>query len=224
MNSLQPFFDPTYLNLDYLFNKVYQFFHAFGSISNATDSLNGLKLFLSALTVFLIGFIMYVSIKMFELRHHEHEHMAHEIAHHSGEHGHAHGSHGQHADAHHGEIPFADHYEHAPHEPEHNPIRERWETVTDHLRSANPAEWRLAIIEADSMLDEVLESTGYKGENIGERLKDAEGAFRSVQSAWNAHKVRNQIAHQGSQFELTHHEALVTIDNYKEVFEELKYL
>ena len=80
--------------------------------------------------------------------------------------------------------------------------------MQQHLDSANPAEWRLAILEADNMLDEMIRRIGYKGENLGERLKAVEPSdFESINSAWEAHKVRNKIAHEGSEFFLSHREA-----------------
>lgn len=101
----------------------------------------------------------------------------------------------------------------------------RWQKVTGHLNSENQNDWKQAILEADVMLDEVLNSLGYQGESIGEKLKRVQtGEFKAVQEAWDAHKVRNQIAHEGSTFQLTHHEANQTIQKYRKVFEEFYYI
>ena len=49
------------------------------------------------------------------------------------------------------------------------------------------------------MLDDMLARQGYVGDGVGEKLKAAEPEnFRTLQDAWEAHKVRNQIAHEGS--------------------------
>ncbi|MFC1775474.1 hypothetical protein ACFLY0_01310 [Patescibacteria group bacterium] len=102
---------------------------------------------------------------------------------------------------------------------------ERWEVVENHLNSNNAAEWRLAIIEADSILDDMVKKMGYDGESLGERLKAVEVSdFNSVQSAWEAHKVRNQIAHEGAGFELTQREAKRIIGLYESVFKEFEYI
>ncbi len=101
----------------------------------------------------------------------------------------------------------------------------RWQKVSAHLNSENPNDWKQAILEADIMLDEVLNSLGYQGESIGEKLKRVQpGEFKAVQEAWDAHKVRNQIAHEGSAFNLTHHEANQAIQKYRRVFEEFYYI
>jgi hypothetical protein len=41
------------------------------------------------------------------------------------------------------------------------------------LHSPNSNDWRVAIIEADAMLDELVQSYNFPGENLGERLKNA---------------------------------------------------
>ena len=73
------------------------------------------------------------------------------------------------------------------------------------------------------MLQDVLDSAGYPGESIGEKLKNASPqSFRTIDMAWRAHKVRNQVAHSGSDFVLTKNLAQETITQYKMVFEEFE--
>lgn len=101
------------------------------------------------------------------------------------------------------------------------PRNEKWEQVQAHITSKNPAEWRLAIIEADVMLDELLKTSGYHGDTVGDRLKAVEPSdFTTLQSAWEAHKVRNQIAHEGSSFQITEREAQRIIGLFENVFKE----
>lgn len=100
-------------------------------------------------------------------------------------------------------------------------LNRKWGRVIDHLESDNPSDWKLAIIEADIMLDEMLTALGYKGDSIGDKLKQVERSdFTSVEKAWEAHKIRNQIAHQGADFTMTKPEAVRVIELYKDVFEE----
>lgn len=101
----------------------------------------------------------------------------------------------------------------------------RWATVLGHTESLNQPEWRLAILEADTMLAELLDKRGYKGLSIGEQLKSADQEkFRSLQDAWDAHKVRNQIAHEGSSFTLTERETKRVIGLYERVFREFDFI
>jgi hypothetical protein len=97
--------------------------------------------------------------------------------------------------------------------------------VQKHIASANQNDWKQAIIEADVMLDDILTRMGYRGESVGEKLKRVvTGDFASLDDAWEAHKVRNRIAHDGSNFVLTEHDAKHTIQRYKKVFEEFFYI
>src|SRR3989344_3284574 len=101
----------------------------------------------------------------------------------------------------------------------------RWQQVLDHVASDNPNDWRQAIMEADIILDEMLTVMNYQGENLGEKLKQVERSdFDTLDQAWEAHKVRNEIAHQGSNFLLTDREARRVIDLYRQVFEEFRYI
>jgi hypothetical protein len=104
-------------------------------------------------------------------------------------------------------------------------LAKRWQSVMDHLNSPTPNDWRQAIIEADIILDELLTKMGYRGESVGEKLKRvSRGDFKTLDDAWEAHKVRNEIAHGGSAFSLNETEAKRVIGFYRNVFEEFFYL
>lgn len=104
-------------------------------------------------------------------------------------------------------------------------LGKRWRHVLDRVGSENESDWRQAIIDADSILDEILVKMGYQGAGIGERLQRvAKGDMKTLDQAWEAHKVRNHIAHDGTAFPLTQHEAKRVINLYKEVFAEFYYV
>ena len=98
---------------------------------------------------------------------------------------------------------------------------DRFAELQEHLDSENPNDWKLAIIEADIILDEILKEKGYIGVSLGERLKSiSPSQLQSLDDAWQAHKVRNQVAHGGADFILTHKLAQDTIKQYRRVFHE----
>ncbi len=100
-------------------------------------------------------------------------------------------------------------------------INPRWAKVLDGLNSPNESDWRLSILEADIMLYDLLEKMSLPGETIGDKLKAVDPAdFRTVNNAWEAHKIRNQIAHDGAEFKLTDREAKRVVALYMTVFEE----
>lgn len=94
----------------------------------------------------------------------------------------------------------------------------RWQHIQSLMQEESPSAWREAITEADIMLDDVLTERGLPGDTLGEKLKA--GDFRTLNDAWEAHKVRNQIAHEGSLFDLTDTLAKRTIQRYESVFRE----
>ncbi len=101
----------------------------------------------------------------------------------------------------------------------------RWDTIVELASSSQEGDWRRAIIEADAMLEEILSSRGYTGESTGEKLKQANPLqFTTIDLAWQAHKMRNAIAHLGEAFPLTQRDTQATIDLYRRVFEEFGVL
>ena len=101
------------------------------------------------------------------------------------------------------------------------PKNEKWEKVLKYTNSDNVSDWRLAIIEADVILEELLRTAGYHGESIGEMLKSIDkNEFSTIEDAWEAHKIRNAIAHSGQDFQLNGHETKRIIALFEKVFKE----
>lgn len=105
--------------------------------------------------------------------------------------------------------------------PQTNP---QWEKVLSHVESTNESDWRLAILEADMMLDTLLDNMRLPGETMADKLKAVDqNDFNTIDNAWEAHKVRNQIAHEGD-FMLSQVEAKRVIALFKTVFEEFRII
>lgn len=101
----------------------------------------------------------------------------------------------------------------------------RWSRVIKHLNSENESDWRLAVLEADLILEDMLQSMGYHGETIGDKLRGIERSdFNSLGEAWEAHRVRNLIAHEGGNFRITNREARRVVSLYEKVFKEFKFI
>lgn len=193
-----------FLNIEYIFYVIYQWTHGgnvSGGLAGGGDVLNTASL-ISTLTVLWIiltilaylisaGFIGLLIYSSIRM------HQA------------------QDADAHRYETIRDVAYAQA--ETEHH----RWAHVRELIESPTANDWRQAIIEADIILDDMLTRIGYSGSSVGEKLKTVNSAhFRTLQDAWEAHKVRNEIAHQGSVYPLTDHIAYRTILQYENVFKE----
>lgn len=100
-----------------------------------------------------------------------------------------------------------------------------WERIMEHISSEGESDWKLAILEADIMLSNMLTAMGYRGDSIGEQLKQIEKSdFLTLDNAWEAHKIRNRIAHEGQSYAMSQHEARRVIELYRSVFEEFHYI
>lgn len=101
----------------------------------------------------------------------------------------------------------------------------KWIQIEKNMQSHNMSEWRVAILEADILLYEMLSQMGYEGNSIGEILKNVDKAnFVTLDDAWKAHRIRNIIAHEGANYELSKDEAERTIRLYKRVFDEFYFV
>jgi hypothetical protein len=105
-----------------------------------------------------------------------------------------------------------------------HPGHYQWQSVLRLATSNNPSDWKLAIIEADVILDMMTYMQGFPGATLGERLKNADpGYFKTLKYAKQAHHMRNQIAHEGD-LQLTPRDVNQTIRMYEAVFDEYKYI
>lgn len=198
------FLSSKYLNPGYLFDQGYGFLQNLFSfsVSNQTISIAKTALFFFA-TFFLI-IICYTIVRLFEIRAKERKHLHHEI------------------------------YEYAHNKAEQEKRlreevggskNERWSKTLNYLFSQHSSDWKLAIIEADSMLESLLEQLGFRGASLGDRLKLAnQDNFPNLTIAWDVHTIRNRIAHEGLAFELSQHEAKRVIALYERIFHDYGYI
>ena len=101
----------------------------------------------------------------------------------------------------------------------------RWQRVEEHMASQNPSDWKVAILEADNILDEVTKRMGYSGDTLGERLRVIPKVeFPLLEEAWQAHKFRNALAHKGTDSPLPRSDAERIINIYYRVLSGLGYL
>lgn len=102
-----------------------------------------------------------------------------------------------------------------------NVIHKKWEKLVEKIKDGNESDLRLAIIEADTFVDDVLKEHNYPGNDMGERLKSIHPyEYKCLDDLWRAHKIRNRIAHD-SDFHLTIDEAKEVIAVYHRALEEL---
>ncbi len=101
----------------------------------------------------------------------------------------------------------------------------QWANIMSLSESMNESDWRMAIIEADIMLEDALKSKDIEGDTVGELLESARDyGYAYIQDVWNAHTVRNKIAHEGPQFPVSKVETNRTLKMYQNFFEELEVI
>ena len=75
------------------------------------------------------------------------------------------------------------------------------------------------------MLNELLDLQGYKGETMAEKLKQVSRTnFNTVDDAWEAHKMRNKVAHEGVEYHIDEREKNRVINLYQRVFKEFGFI
>lgn len=99
-----------------------------------------------------------------------------------------------------------------------------WNGIRARLSLRREADWKLAIIEADKLMDDALLRAGYKGKDMGARLKQmTTEQLSNLNDVWKAHKMRNLLSHEtGYHLSLT--EAQWAVQTYEDAFKEMQLL
>jgi hypothetical protein len=102
--------------------------------------------------------------------------------------------------------------------------RLRWNHILEEANSDSPQNQRLAILEADIMLSELLDELGYKGETLADKMRQVPKAnFNTIDLAWEAHRARNRVAHEAG-FQMAPHEVRRIIGLYDKIFREFGFI
>ena len=74
--------------------------------------------------------------------------------------------------------------------------RTSWLTIERQLVKGEESSCHIVILNADKLLDQALRQNGFKGDTMGARMKAATNSWTNANNVWNAHKLRNRIAHE----------------------------
>jgi hypothetical protein len=102
-------------------------------------------------------------------------------------------------------------------------IQKKWREIEELLNKQNEMSYKLAILEADKLLDHVLKYMNFGGSSLGERLKLACYKYNKLRQVWSAHKVRNRLVHEAN-YQLRYGEARWAIKMFRNGLEELGIL
>jgi hypothetical protein len=99
-----------------------------------------------------------------------------------------------------------------------------WRKITDYFRTGDEQNLKLAIIEADNVLDEALKAAGFAGQTLADRLKKVTSEdLPNIDDLWEAHKLRNKIVHEAS-FGLSIGLAERALEIYQKAFQDMGLL
>ena len=82
---------------------------------------------------------------------------------------------------------------------------------------------KIAIMEADALLDSALKSMSMPGTSMADRLRVARYKYPKLNNVWWAHKLRNQLVHESS-FQLGSRQAKQALEEYERAFKTMNLL
>lgn len=78
-------------------------------------------------------------------------------------------------------------------------VKKSWGEVERHFFSGSDNDLKIAVIKADTLLNRALREAGVHGQDLGERLASlTPNELPNIEHVWEAHKLRNRIAHEPS--------------------------
>lgn len=187
----KPLFDPTYLNIEYVFYKISSFVDPVIAAVTNPHTWQVIGMISASISLLSIVIILFSIIRMYEIQMFDKDEINHEIKH----------------------ALEKD-------KEKERVMNPRWKYVLTLVESPNESDWRIAIMEADSLLEESLKERDLVGNSMAELLEEAKfNGYPNIQSAWDAHLIRNKIAHEGQDYSVTQVEARRVIKLYQNVFE-----
>jgi hypothetical protein len=101
-------------------------------------------------------------------------------------------------------------------------VKKRWQAIQS-MQSGGGNNLRQAVLEADKLLDYCFKNMGYPGENMADRLKSAQSQLSDKNSVWDAHKLRNVLAHE-IDYDLVVSQAKAAILSFEQALKDLGVL
>ncbi len=98
----------------------------------------------------------------------------------------------------------------------------QWAKVLKRLDTGKEADYKLALIEADSLLNDILKKIGYKGKTMAEMLEQLDSkTLPNIEQIWKTHKIRNNVVHDPD-YKLSLEDARKALGIYEKTFRDLE--
>lgn len=75
-------------------------------------------------------------------------------------------------------------------------VDKQWSEIAAMSNQTSPLAWKVAVLEADKLVDHALKTIGVPGKDFGERIRAASHRQVALRGVWPAHIVRNRLAHE----------------------------
>ena len=104
-------------------------------------------------------------------------------------------------------------------------MQKRWDKVKARLNSGSASQYKVAIIEADAIAEEMLTGIGYKGANMTEMLEQVESNHldEHAEALKEAHVIRNRVVHE-LDFAVDQRMATAVVGVYENFLKYLEFL
>ncbi len=75
-------------------------------------------------------------------------------------------------------------------------LLEKWIQIRNKYDSGSVDNSKVAIIQADALVDMILKNAGLEGKHMADRLMNIDRSeLRSLEDIWTSHKIRNNVVH-----------------------------
>lgn len=102
-------------------------------------------------------------------------------------------------------------------------MTKKWAAIERRLESGNPSEYKVAIIEADSLVNDIVKELGYEGDDMAKRLdRMALLQPEDAETLRSAHQIRNRIVFE-QDFSVDRTQANEVLETFKEFLKKLEY-
>ena len=97
-----------------------------------------------------------------------------------------------------------------------------WVAIRKLIESKKEQDYKLAVIQADDLLEEILKKMGYKGENTSERLEQIDSSvLPEIKELIRVHKIRNNTVYDPD-FKIDFETAKRALEVYEKSFRDLE--
>lgn len=103
-------------------------------------------------------------------------------------------------------------------------LARQWEKIKRRLETGTELESKLAIMEADDFIEDILRDMGCEGDNLEEKLSKLDpGILHNPEKLLEVHKVRDNIAHEPD-FSLTKRQSEDALEVYERALRDIEAL